>query len=186
MDIPYFLSAQLDGTQDQVDSPKDTSRVEGWIGLIVFNISVWVTVVALDITLLAFEFNDPNTHVHVLQTAALVTLSVSAITIAFFTLVHYCARSPQGVLLRPFSTHDGQDARPLPPFATALISGGLKATLGFSYVILLLNASNMSHDSLAMKILITQVCLKHFGAAMALANARLKVYTSTHVVSAVS
>jgi hypothetical protein len=180
MGIPYFLSAQLDGTQDQIDNPKDTSRLEGWLGLLVFNVFVWVTVVALDIHLLAFEFNDPNTQVHVLQMAALVTVSIAASVIAFFTLVHFCSDD------RPFSSGDGKEARMLPPFATALISGGLKATLGFSYVILLLNAPNLSHDSQALKILVSQVCLKHFGAAMALANARLKVYTAMHVVSAVS
>ena len=133
MRIPYFLSAQLDGTQEQVGNPKDTSRLEGWIGLIVFNVFVWVTVVALDIHLLAFEFNDPGTQVHVLQIAALASVSAAAFTVSLFTLMHYCSDD------RPFSSGDGKEARTLPPFATALISGGLKATLGFSYLLLLLN-----------------------------------------------
>jgi len=179
MRIPYFLSAQLDGTQEQVGNPKDTSRLEGWIGLIVFNVFVWVTVVALDIHLLAFEFNDPGTQVHVLQIAALASVSAAAFTVSLFTLMHYCSDD------RPFSSGDGKEARTLPPFATALISGGLKATLGFSYLLLLLNnAPDLNRDSPALKILVAQVCLKHFGSAMALANARLHVYTSTRVVSA--
>lgn len=159
MRIPYFLSAQPDGTQERVGNPKNTSRLEGWIEPIVFNVFVWMAAVALDIHLLAFEFNDPGTQVHVLQIAALASVSAAAFTIVFFTLMHYAPEEPP------------------PTFATALISGGFKATLGFSYLLLLLNnAPDLNHDSPALKILVAQVCLKHFGSAMALANARLHVY----------
>ena len=168
MQVPHVLSAHLNGTQEQVGNPKDTSRLEGWIGLVVVNVFVWVTVVALDIHLLAFEFNDPGTQVHVLQIAALASVSAAAVTVAFFTLMHYCSDS------RPFSSGDGKEARTLPPFATALISGGLGATLGFSYLLLLLNnAPDLNHDSPALKILVAQVCLKHVGSAMALAKVRV-------------
>lgn len=179
MGLPYFWSAQLDGTQDQMDNPKDSSRLEGWIGLLVFNVAVWVTVVGLDIHLLATEFKHQHTQINVLQTGALVSVCVAAGTMIFFTLLHYANED------RPFSSGDGKEARVLPPFATALISGGLKATLGFTYVVLLLNSTALGHDTEALKVIVAQICLKHFGSAMALANARLKVYTSMHVVNAV-
>ena len=178
MKVPYFLSAQLDGSGGK-KGDGNSEQLEGWIGLIVFNVFVWVTIVALDIYLLAFQFNDPETQMHVLQMAALISVSVPASTIVVFTIFHYLNGEP-------FSSTEYSEARMLPPFATALIAGGLKATLGFSYVILLLSAPNPSHDSEVLKILVVQVCIKHFGSAMALANARLKVYTSMQVVSAAS
>ncbi len=182
MGIPYFLSAQLDGTQDQIDNPKDSSRLEGFIGLFFFNIAVWVTIVGLDIHLLASEFDDHHSQAHVLQTGALVTVSVAAATIVLFTFLHYGSDD------RPFSSGDGKEARTLPPFATALIAGGLRATTGFSYLLLItimIHSPHMNSSSEVLKILVAQVCLKHFGSSMALANARLKVYTNQHVVSAV-
>ena len=182
MGIPYFLSAQLDGTQDQVDNPKDSSRLEGFIGLFVFNIAVWVTIVGLDIHLLVSEFDDHRSQSHVLQTGALVTVAVAAATIVLFTVLHYGSDD------RPFSSGDGKEARTLPPFATALIAGGLRATTGFSYLLLIsimIHSPHMNSSSEVLKILVAQVCLKHFGSSMALANARLKVYTNQHVVSAV-
>ena len=181
MGIPYFLSAQLDGTQDQIDNPKDSSRLEGFIGLFFFNIAVWVTVVVLDIHLLAFEFDDHRSQAHVFQTGALVAVSVSACTILLFTLLHYGSDD------RPFSSGDGKEARTLPPFATALIAGGLRATTGFTYLLLLtiiIHSPGMNSSSKVLKILVAQACLKHFGSAMALANARLKIYTNQHVTNA--
>mgnify|MGYP005672218795 CR=1 FL=1 len=181
MGIPYFLSAQLDGTQDQIDNPKDSSRFEGFLGLLIFNIFVWVTVVALDIHLFISEFDDHRSQAHVLQTGALVTVCVAGGTIVLFTLLHYCSDD------HPFSTGDGKEARVLPPFATALIAGGLRATTGFSYLLLItiiIHSPHMNSGSEALKILVAQVCLKHFGSAMALANARLKIYTSQHVTNA--
>ena len=46
MGIPYFLSAQLDGYQR--DPKSDSGALEGWIGLIFFNIAAWVAIVLLD------------------------------------------------------------------------------------------------------------------------------------------
>ena len=176
LDLPYFWSAQLDGTRGQ-SSLKDTARQEGWIGLIVFNFCVWVTVVVLDIHLLAYEFNTTNTQVHLLQTAALVTVAIPAITMILFTLLHYRATRAD----RPFSSDPdlgGKKARTLPPFATALISGGLRTTLIFTVVILLLNAQTLGAETSVVKIVVAQVCLKSFGSAMALANQRLQMFTT--------
>tara|TARA_Y100000589_G_scaffold39449_1_gene33051 strand:+ start:291 stop:821 length:531 start_codon:yes stop_codon:yes gene_type:complete len=176
MGLPYFWSAQLDGARLNGGE----GEFEGWIGLIVFNFFVWVTIVVLDIHLLAFEFNDTKSHVHVLQTGALTCVATSAVTMLTFTAYHYCDKT------RPFSSGegDGEEARLLPPCATALIVGGLRATLGFTYLIVLMAA--IDHETEAFKILVAQIALKHFGTAMAMANQRLAVYTNTAVVSATS
>ena len=181
-DLPYFLSAQLDGIRGKASN--DTARLEGWIGLVVFNVAVWLTIVVLDIHLLAYEFNAVNTTVHMLQTAALVTVAIPAVTLLTFTAVHYSAPPNQ----RPFSSDNSlindlnKDARTLPPFATALISGGLRATLGFTFVILILNSQTLGPESVALKIVVAQVCLKTFGSAMALANQRLQMFSNTKVM----
>tara|TARA_B100001057_G_scaffold488993_1_gene574400 strand:+ start:655 stop:1188 length:534 start_codon:yes stop_codon:yes gene_type:complete len=174
--FPYFWSAQLDGARINGGE----GEFEGWIGMIVFNVCVWITIVALDIHLLAFEFTDTKSHVHVLQTGALTSVATSAFTMLAFTFYHFCNKS------RPFSsgTGDGEEARLLPPFATSLIVGGLRATLGFTYLIVLLAA--IDHQTEAYKILVSQIALKHFGTAMAMANQRLAVYTNVNVVSATS
>ena len=175
--LPYFWSAQLDGTKDQIDNPKDTSRLEGWIGFLVFNLAVWVTAVALDVHLLATEFKHIESSWHILQTAALTSVSVSAGTMILFTLIHYCNDD------RPFSSGElGKEARVLPPFATALIVGGLRATVGFTFLLLL--QAGLTHEKEAYKILVAQACLKTFGTAMAMANQRYKVYTTDHVSGA--
>ena len=175
LDLPYFWSAQLDGTRGQGDR-NDSARMEGWVGFIVFNFCVWVTVVVLDIHLLAYEFNTTNTQVNMLQTAALVTVAIPAITMILFTLLHYLAPRAD----RPFSSDPGlnKKARTLPPFATALISGGLRTTLIFTVVILLLNAQTLGAETTVVKIVVAQVCLKSFGSAMALANQRLQMFTT--------
>tara|TARA_B100000459_G_C8496961_1_gene165588 strand:+ start:83 stop:616 length:534 start_codon:yes stop_codon:yes gene_type:complete len=174
--LPYFWSAQLDGAR--LNGGEGES--EGWIGLIIFNVFVWITIVVLDIHLLAFEFNHTKSHVHVLQTGALTTVATAAVTMLVFTFYHFCDKT------RPFASRagDGEEARLLPPFATSLIMGGLRATLGFTYLIVILAA--IDHETEAYKILVAQICLKHFGTAMAMANQRLAVYTNTAVVSATS
>ena len=178
LDLPYFLSAQLDGIRGKVSH--DTARLEGWIGLVVFNIAVWLTIVVLDIHLLAYEFNTVNTTVHMLQTAALVTVAIPAVTLLTFTALHYSAKHNQS----PFSSDHSlnKDARTLPPFATALISGGLRATLSFTFVILILNCQTLGPESVALKIVVAQVCLKTFGSSMALANQRLQMFSNTKVM----
>lgn len=164
--LPYFWSAQLDDTKDQIDNRKDTSRLEGWIGFLVFNLAVWVTVVALDIHLLATEFKNIESEVHILQTAALTSTAVSAGTMLLFTLIHYCNDTP-------FSSGElGKEARVLPPFATALIVGGLRATNWFTMLLLIL--AGLTHEKDSFKILVAQACLKTFGTAMAMANQRYK------------
>ncbi len=176
MGLPYFWSAQLDAAK----AKGGEGEFEGWIGLIVFNFFVWVTIVALDIHLLAFEFNHIKSHVHTLQTGALAAVCTSAGTMLLFTLYHYMEDS------RPFASGDGdgEEARLLPPWGTSLIVGGLRATLGFTYLIVILAA--IDHETEAYKILVAQIALKHFGTAMALANQRLAVYTGVNVVSATS
>ena len=137
--------------------------------------NLWVMVVVLDIHLLAYEFNTTNTQVHMLQTAALVTVAIPAITMILFTLLHYLSSD------RPFSSdpdRDDKQARTLPPFATALISGGLRTTLIFTVVILILNAQTLGAETSVVKIVVAQVCLKSFGSAMALANQRLQMFTT--------
>ena len=178
--LPYFWSAQLDGTKDPAEPGYKWARYEGWIGLIFFNAFVWVTVVTLDAHLLAFKFNNVDSHVHMLQTGALTAVATSAATMLVFTFVHFGSRD------LPFSSGDGDGhpARILPPFATALITGGLRATLGFTYLILLTAGAAFSHDSEEFKILVALVALKHFGIAMALANQRLAIFTELNVVSA--
>ena len=171
--FPYFWSTQLDATQDQIDNPKDTSRFEGWIGLLIFNIAVWVTVVGLDIHLFISEFQQEHSQAHVLQTAALVCVCVPASVILLFTFLHMCSED------QPFSSGDGKEARTLPPFATSLIAGGLRATTGFSYLLLLtivIHSPHMNSGSEMLKILVAQICLKTFGSAMAMANQRYPHY----------
>ena len=171
--FPYFWSAQLDATQDQIDNPKDTSRLEGWIGLLIFNVFVWITVVGLDIHLFISEFQHEHSQAHVLQTAALVCVCVPAGIILLFTLLHMCSDD------HPFSSGDGKEARTLPPFATSLIAGGLRATTGFSYLLLLtivIHSPTMNSGSEMLQILVTQICLKTFGTAMAMANQRYPKY----------
>ena len=179
LSLPYFWSAQLDGTKDPSEPGYKWARMEGWFGMIFFNVFIWITVVTLDAHLLAFEFNKIDTFTHVLQTAALVSVATSAATMLVFTMVHYCSAD------RPFSSGDGDGhpARILPPFATALITGGLRATLGFTYLTLL-TSNTISYDSESFKILVTLIALKHFGIAMALANQRLAVFTNLNIVSA--
>ena len=176
LDLPYFWSAQLDGTRGQ-SGRNDSGRMEGWVGFIVFNLCVWITVVVLDIHLLAYEFNTTNTQVHMLQTAALVTVIIPAVTMVLFTLLHYATPKRAD---RPFSSDPdlNKKARTLPPFATALISGGLRTTLIFTVVILLLNAQTLGAETNVVKIVVAQVCLKSFGSAMALANQRLQMFTT--------
>lgn len=178
--LPYFLSAQLDGTKDPKDPGYVWGRREGWFGLIFMNMFVWISVVVMDIHLLAYEFNVVDSRVHILQTAALTAVCVSAGTILVFAAMHYCSED------LPFSSGDGDEksARILPPFATALMTGGLRATLGFTYLILLTadyHEINIHYN--VLKILVAQVALKHFGIAMALANQRLALFTQTKVVS---
>jgi len=176
MRLPYFWSTQLDATQDQIDNPKDTSRIEGIVGLLLFNVAVWVTVVALDIHLFVSEFQHEHSQAHVLQTAALVCVCVPAGVILLFSLLHMCSDD------HPFSSGDGKDARTLPPFATSLISGGLSATTGFSYLLLLtvvIHSPHMNSGSEMLKILVAQICLKTFGAAMAMANQRYPHYSNS-------
>jgi hypothetical protein len=167
--FPYFWSAQLDATQDQIDNPKDTSRLEGWIGLLLFNVFVWITVVGLDIHLFISEFQDEHSQAHVLQTAALVCVCVSASVMLLFSFVHMASDD------HPFASGDGKEARMLPPFATAALAGGLRATTGFSYALLLtivVHSPGMNSGSEMLKILVAQICLKTFGTAMAMANQR--------------
>jgi hypothetical protein len=176
--FPYFWSAQLDATQDQIDNPKDTSRLEGWIGMLLFNVAVWVTVVALDIHLFISEFQEEHSQAHVLQTAALVCVCVSASVIVLFSLVHMASDD------HPFASGDGKEARVLPPFATAALAGGLRATTGFSYLLLLaivIHSPHMNSGSEMLKILVTQICLKTFGTAMAMSNQRYELF-SKHAV----
>lgn len=172
MGIPYFLSAQLDGHQR--DPKGDSGALEGWIGLIFFNIAAWVAIILLDIMLLANEFKVPQTPHHILQTGALTSVIVAASTIVAFYVGGMCFGEP-------FTSTPSKPAATLPPFATALIAGGLKATLGFSYVLLLLSATTATKHQI--ELLVAQVALKHFGSAMALANQRLHQFAEDEKVS---
>ena len=171
MGVPYFLSAQLDGHQR---NPKtnDSTSLEGWIGLLFFNIATWVGIIVLDVMLLANEFKHPGDVNHVLQTGAVVSLTVAASTIVAFYLIGLCTGEP-------FTSNPSKDAATLPPFATALIAGGLKATLGFSYVLLIGWVGNLTERQL--EFLVAVIALKHFGGAMALANQRLHLFTTESV-----
>ena len=175
MGVPYFLSAQLDGHQRDPKS-NDSTALEGWIGLLLFNVATWVSILILDIMLLANEFNHVGTPHHVLQTGAVVAVSVAATTIVAFYLIGLCTGEP-------FTSNPSKPAQTLPPFATALIAGGLKATLGFSYVLLLVTGTTTA-TTLQLEYLVAVVALKHFGSAMAMANQRLHLFTTESVVSA--
>tara|TARA_B100000963_G_scaffold231478_1_gene202035 strand:+ start:66 stop:593 length:528 start_codon:yes stop_codon:yes gene_type:complete len=173
MGIPYFLSAQLDGHQR---NPKtDSGALEGWIGFLFFNLAAWVAIIIIDIMLLANEFKHTDTPHHKLQTGALVSVIVSAGTIVAFYVGGMCFGEP-------FTSNPSKEAATLPPFATALIAGGLKATLGFSYVLLIVSVATATERQL--QYLIAVIALKHFGSAMAMANQRLHLFTTESVVSA--
>ena len=179
MGIPYFLSAQLDAAQKGEDG--GSTQVEGWLGLLVFNIATWVAVIVIDVMLLANDFKHANTWAHVIQTGAFVSVIVAASTIIFFMLT--------GMLFMndAFASNRSRDAKTLPPFATALIAGGLKATLGFTYVLLITNGTTYATGAIekrTLELLVAQVALKHFGGAMAMANQRLHLFTTESVVSA--
>ena len=178
MGVPYFLSAQLDGVQRNGKS-EDTNETEGWIGLIVFNIATWVTIVTLDIMLLSNEFKHKDTSSHIVQTGALVSVSIAAGTILTFWVIGMCFDNP-------FTSSATKQAKTLPPFATSLIAGGLKATLGFSYllVIMALLMPGGAVEQRVFEMLVAQIALKHFGSAMALANQRLFLFTTDAVTPA--
>ena len=170
MGFPYFLSAQLDG-QTRNPATNGWEVFEGGIGLFL-NVMVWVTAVVLDFHLLAYEMTQLESHSHIVQTAAMTTLAISAGTIILFTLIGACNGSS-------FSSTTEEDASFLPPFATSLIVGNLKSTTCFT-IILLLTILNLAPESdfsnLVIKLLVTQVVLKMFGTSMALNNQRLKGY----------
>lgn len=179
MGIPYFLSAQLDNLQK--DDSSGSGWVEGMIGLVICNVATWVAVIVIDIMLISNEFKMVNTTHHVLQTGALVSVIVSAATLVFFTLAGYLFMNDA------FSSTRARDAKTLPPFATALISGGLKATLGFTYLLTFFTAQTYGMpggaEKRVLELLVAQICLKHFGSAMALANQRLHLFTSEPVAN---
>ena len=182
MGIPYFLSAQLDNLQKEEST--GSGWLEGWIGLLVFNVATWVAIVVIDIMLLSNEFKIINTPHHVLQTGALVSVCASAATILFFTATGFLFMNDA------FCSTPGRDAKTLPPFATSLISGGLKATLGFSYLLVFFTAPTYGmeggYPNRVLELLVAQICLKHFGSAMALANQRLHLFSSEPVSNATS
>tara|TARA_B100000963_G_scaffold360351_1_gene390862 strand:+ start:1087 stop:1635 length:549 start_codon:yes stop_codon:yes gene_type:complete len=177
--IPYFMSAQLDELQR--NPRNDTSWLEGWIGFLIFNLGTWISIAVLDIMLLANDFKHADTWNHIIQTGAVVSVAVSGITIIAFFLIGLCTNEP-------FTSKPGYEAETLPPFATALIAGGLKATLGFTYVLLLTTGTSYASGHLdkdILQTLVALVALKHFGSAMAMANQRLHLFaTNVPVVSA--
>ena len=180
MGVPYFLSAQLDAAQK--GDGGGSHEVEGWLGLLVFNIATWVAIIIIDVMLLANDFKHTDTPHHILQTGAFVSVIVSASTIVFFLLA--------GMLFMgdAFSSNRSRDAKTLPPFATALITGGLKATLGFTYLLTIFTATTYGVpggiEKRVLQMLVAQIALKHFGSAMALANQRLHLFTTEGVTSA--
>lgn len=196
--VPYFLSAQLNNLRAQRranTNPQgnDTGFYEGLFGLLICSIGVWIAVFGMDLYLLAFVYNTPGTHEHILQLGAFVTVCVHTFAILLFTIVHlvyndtfsnkYNYREEK----QPLTQRTGElkiidsvdEARMLPPFATAIISASLSATQYFSFLILLslimLSANDKDHDS-ELKILVAQVGLKTFSVAMANANARLHLF----------
>ena len=196
--VPYFLSAQLNNLRAQRianinPQGNDTGFYEGWFGLIICSICVWITVFGLDLYLLSFVYNTPGTHEHVLQLGAFVAVCVHTFAILLFTVVHLCYNDTFSNKFsiteeqQPLNKRSGDlkttvsvdEARILPPFATALMSGSLSATQYFSFLILrsfiMLSANYKDHD-LELKILVAQVGLKTFSVAMAKANARLQLF----------
>ena len=93
---------------------------------------VWVTAVVLDFHLLAYGMTELESHQHILQTATITTLAVSAgsIILLLFTLIGLCNGNS-------FSSTKEQDASFLPPFGTSLIVANLKSTTCFTVVLLL-------------------------------------------------
>ena len=172
--VPYFVSAQLDGVQR--GTVEGSSEFEGWVGLIFFNLATWVSTIVIDIMLLSDDFHESDKPHHVLQTGALTSVIVSFSTIAAFWIGGMCFGEPFT------SGPANKRAATLPPFATALISGGLKATLGFTYVLLILSAT--SAEKRVVELLVAQVALKHFGSAMVLTNQRLHHFADDAVSSA--
>jgi hypothetical protein len=176
MGVPYFLSAQLDG-QARAGTADSWEVIEGGLGLFL-NVMVWVTVTVLDIHLLAFEFTSIDSNQHVLQMAAVVTLALSGSAILFFTFVGLCNA-------HSFTSTTEHDANFLPPFATALIVGNLKATTLFSLLLLatqLLLVAETELSRVVLKLLVTQVALKTYGASLARNNQRLRGYSSNENV----
>ena len=93
---------------------------------------VWVTAVVLDFHLLAYGMTELESHQHILKTATMTTLAVSAgsIILLLFTLIGLCNGNS-------FSSTKEQDASFLPPFGTSLIVANLKSTTCFTVVLLL-------------------------------------------------
>ena len=178
MGFPYFLSAQLDGQTRNPDT-NGWEVFEGGVGLFL-NVMVWVTATVLDFHLLAYEMTDLESHQHILQTAAMTTLAISAGSIILFTLIGLCNGNS-------FSSTKEQDAAFLPPFGTSLIVANLKSTTCFSVVLLLsvlLLRAESEASVLAVKLLVTQIALKIYGTSVAMNNQRLKGYAVSENVFA--
>jgi hypothetical protein len=179
--FPYFVSAQL-AQKHLVGAEK----YSGGIGVFI-HIGVWITVVALDAYLLNYRFDDANSMSNMLQTAALVTVSIAGATVVFCTILHWC-RGPRGCLTTATSWIICWNEALLPPFVSSIILSNIRASLEFSKFLLFFvvfePVDEVSHPNAASRddknVLIALVCLKYFGTSLTNAQHKFKVYDEMH------
>lgn len=184
MPWPYYYAQQRDKANGG-GSNGSSEWYEGGI-MLLLNVSVGLTVLVLDGLLLGNEFKTKDTPSHIVQTGALVSGVISVGTGLLFWL------GAEGYSLwqkvpSPFATTASSESKTLPPFGTALITGGLKATLGLTYVLALMTVLEVSGvaKKRTVELLVAQIVLKHLGTALALSNHRLEVFTSVPITNPV-
>lgn len=179
--FPYFISAQL--AQRHL---LDAERWSGGIGVIV-HIGVWITVLVLDAYLLAFRFGDTSTMKHMLQIAALITVSIAGGTVMLCTLLHWCY-GPLGCRTKSEGWILCWNEALLPPFVSSIILANIRASLEFSKFLLFFAVfepvDEVAGDNAVPRdeknMLIALICLKYLGMSLTNAQHKFKVYDEAH------
>ena len=170
--MPYFLSAALASPW-----PKNATGwlFLSWMGLFL-HIATWITVVTIDIYLAVSKFNDAGGSgmmLHMLQIAALSTVTIAAGVVVAFTALHLLRFNFNQTLL--------------PPFASSAITASIKATLEFSKFLLLFAvfepvAAVQGANSVSLgvrQLLVAQVVLKQYGVSLTMNQHRRRVFGET-------
>ena len=167
--VPYILSAQLAVEKDITFE----EAVEGFLGL-VLHVGTWITVVALDLYLAIFHFNQPGSMLHMLMMLALVTLLVAATVVIIVVVLHVIreAQNKQGI-------RDGL----LPSIFSGTIVASARSTLTFAKFMLFFAifepVAEVQGDNAVefddRALLAATVVLKQLGLTLTMTNHRFKV-----------
>ena len=174
--IPYFVSALL--AQKRLVGAE---RFSGVVGLFL-HLAVWITVAVLDCYLLGFRFQDTSSMLHMLQIAALVTVSIAGATVLLCWFLHICMGPSTS-----WSFVVCWNEALLPPFVSSIILSNIRASLEFSKFILFFSVfepiAEVQNAPVARdikNILIVIICLKYLGISLTMAQHKFKVYDETH------